>query len=101
MVCASGQEPVGELYGGAAFREGLSDAASNLPAEKEVERKSEADKCAAFSGVRVLPIRRSKASSNTGNAGSDLGSRPRSSAFSGECPGDCSDTDDCYVRLSS
>jgi hypothetical protein len=84
MVCSASQDPVGELYRSAALGQGLSDAASNLPDEKALERKSKADERAAFSRLGVLPIRRSKASSNTGNARSDLGSRPRSSAVSGE-----------------
>ena len=39
---------------------------------------------AAFPGLCVLPVRRFKASSDTGYARSDLGSRPRSGPVSGE-----------------
>ena len=100
MVCSPGQDPLGEFDCGFAFGQGLRDPASNLPDEETLERKSKADERPAFSRLRVLPVRRVEASSDTGYAGGDFGGWPWPGPVSGERRGDCRDSDDCHIGSS-
>ena len=84
VVCPPGQDTLGEFHSGIASGKGYETLLPTYKTKKRWNGKVKQLDRAAFPGLCFLPVRRLKASSNTGYARRDFGGGSRPGAVSGK-----------------